>query len=53
MTKETAAKKIAFTIARDYWDANGARVCKGDVVEMTAEEAIDGVASGALVRVGK
>lgn len=40
-----------YRILRDYWDEAGARQRAGTIVEMTAEEAMDGVESGALARV--
>ncbi|MGU3496102.1 hypothetical protein ACLBXM_18830 [Xanthobacteraceae bacterium A53D] len=41
-----------FRVARDYWPADGGeRVRKGTIVEMTADDALDGLESGALVRV--
>jgi|GEM_PF-5501618 len=38
-------------VNRDFWDKGGVRHRKGTVVEVTAEAAIDGAASGALSRV--
>ena len=46
-----AAKQQKYTVQRDFWDADGQRIAKGAEVEMTAEEAQDGVESGALKRV--
>ncbi|WP_454916544.1 hypothetical protein [Xanthobacter sediminis] len=41
-----------FRVARDYWPADGGeRVRKGAIVELTADEALDGLESGALTRV--
>lgn len=41
-----------FRVARDYWpEDGGARVRKGTIVEMTADEALDGLETGALARV--
>ena len=36
---------------RDFWDADGVRHRKGTVIEVSVEEALDGVESGALSRV--
>src|SRR5690349_21595049 len=46
-----AAPRIPVHVNRDYWDANGVRTRKGSIVEVTVEEALDGVESGALSRV--
>ena len=42
---------IKCLVLRDYWDADGERVCAGSEVNLPAEDAIDGVESGALSRV--
>jgi hypothetical protein len=46
-----AGKTIPLRINRDFWDEAGERHRKGTIVEMTAEEALDGIESGALSRV--
>ena len=45
------AKTQPFRINRDYWDEKGERHRKGQIVDMTLEDALDGVESGALSRV--
>lgn len=40
--------KQPFVVMRDFWPENGGRVRKGEVVEMFADEALSGVASGAV-----
>ena len=45
-----ADKMIECTILRDFWDAEGNRQPKGKVVSLPAEDAMDGVESGALTR---
>lgn len=44
--------KLQFVVRRDFWptDRQEDRVRKGTIVEMTAEEALDGIASGAIER---
>lgn len=49
--KAVTAKAFPYRINRDYWDDNAVRHRKGKVVEMTAEEAQDGLESGAISRV--
>lgn len=49
--KEDAPKSYAYRINRDFWDEDGKRHRKGLIVEMTADEAQDGLESGALARV--
>lgn len=44
-------KKIKCRILRDFWDKDGKRHRKGLEVEVTAEEALDGVENGTLERV--
>jgi hypothetical protein len=44
-------KKIAVTVKRDFWNAEGERQRKGTVVELSVEEAMDAVESGAATRV--
>lgn len=44
-------KLIPVRINRDFWDASGVRHCKGTVVEVPVEAALDGVETGALSRV--
>lgn len=46
-----SVKTLPFRINRDFWDEAGARHRKDTIVEMTAEEALDGLESGALSRV--
>lgn len=41
---------IACVIKRDFWDHTGERQPAGKVIEVTIEEALDGVESGALAR---
>lgn len=49
---ETAASRgIPVLVNRDYWDVGGNRIRKGSVVEVSVEDALDGVESGALSRV--
>ena len=46
-----ADKTIKCVILRDFWDAQGNRQPAGKEVYLPAEEAMDGVESGALSRV--
>lgn len=46
-----AEKTVKCMIARDYWDDDGERHAAGTEVEIPIEAALDGVESGALVRV--
>lgn len=52
---DKATPKVAalhqFRVVRDYWTETGERVHKGVIVEMPAEDALDGIESGALARV--
>lgn len=41
-------KMMQFEVRRDYWKTDGERVRKGTIVEMRAEDAIDGIEAGAL-----
>ncbi|BEV44771.1 hypothetical protein [Afipia carboxidovorans] len=50
-TSEPRARVQPFKINRDYWDEQGARHRKGEIVELTADDALDGLESGALSRV--
>ena len=45
------AKTIPFRIMRDFWDEDGNRHGAGGVIELTAEEALDQIETGALERV--
>lgn len=42
---------IPVKVLRDFWDKNGGRHRKGTVVEVSINEALDGVESGSLSRV--
>ena len=46
-----AEKMIKCVILRDFWDASGERQPAGKQIDLPAEEAMDGVESGALTRV--
>lgn len=46
-----AAHLVPVLVKRDYWDAGGNRIRSGSVVEVSVEQALDGVESGALSRV--
>lgn len=46
-----AEKTIKCVILRDYWDTDGDRQRAGQEVDLPAEQAMDGVESGALSRV--
>lgn len=48
-----AEKTIKCVILRDFWDKDGKRQPAGKEVDLTAEDAMDGVESGALSRVKK
>lgn len=48
---EPKGKTQPFRINRDYWDEAGDRHRKGEIVELSAEDALDGLESGALSRV--
>ena len=51
MTKDNKPALVPCTILRDYWDKNGVRHRKGEGVEVTAEQAMDGMEKGTLERV--
>tara|TARA_R110000764_G_scaffold35137_2_gene78442 strand:- start:402 stop:701 length:300 start_codon:yes stop_codon:yes gene_type:complete len=53
--RDEAAKSglIKCVILRDFWDKDGKRQPAGKEVDLTAEDAMDGVESGALSRVKK
>lgn len=42
---------VTCEVLRDFWPSEGNRVRKGSVVEVTKDEALDGVEAGALKRV--
>ena len=44
-------KKFEYEVQRDVWTADGERIVKGTIAELTAEDAQDGIESGALKRV--
>ena len=44
-------KKFEYVVQRDVWTADEERIAKGTTAELTAEEAQDGIESGALKRV--
>ena len=46
-----ADKTIKCVILRDFWDAEGNRQRAGQEIDLPAEDALDGVESGALSRV--
>lgn len=48
---EPTGKTQPFRINRDYWDESGERHRKGEIVELSADDALDGLESGALSRV--
>ena len=49
-----AAKKddetVLAVILRDYWDADEARHCAGEIVEVSKDALIDGMEKGILAR---
>lgn len=49
----TTKKKIAAEVLRDYWPTGNQmdRVRKGQIVEVTAEDLIEGMENGTLKRV--
>lgn len=49
--KTPGAKTFPYRINRDFWDDAGDRHPKGEILELTAEDAQDGLESGALSRV--
>src|SRR5690606_30868646 len=49
--KKSGPKTYAYRINRDFWDEEGERFRKGTVIEMTADDAQDGLESGAVSRV--
>lgn len=51
VAKKSGPKSYAYRINRDFWDENGERYRKGQIIEMTADEAQDGLESGAISRV--
>lgn len=44
------AELLPFRVERDFWPEEDKRVRAGTIVHMTAVEALDGIASGALSR---
>lgn len=46
-----AEKTVKCVILRDYWNEDGERQPAGKEIELSVEEAMDGVESGALSRV--
>lgn len=48
-----AAKTQEFELVRGFWDAEGNRHIKGTIVTLSADDALEGVESGALKRVKK
>lgn len=50
-SKKKADRLVAVRILRDFWDEAGERHRKGEIMEVTAEEAMDGIEAGALSRV--
>lgn len=46
-----ADRKIKCTILRDVWNADGERQPAGTEVDLTPEEAMDGVEKGLIARV--
>jgi hypothetical protein len=46
-----AEKTIKCRVLRDVWNAEGERIVAGTEIDLPAEEAMDGVESGALSRV--
>lgn len=50
-TRAPAVKMFPYRINRDFWDEKAVRHRKGGIVEMTAEEAQDGLEAGAITRV--
>lgn len=51
MPESKQPKTFPYMVVRDQWDADGNRITKGTQVDLTAEQAMDGVESGALARV--
>lgn len=51
--RKAKSKMVACTILRDFWDENGVRHCKGTGIEVTPDEAMDGLENGTLERVKK
>ena len=49
--RKQTARKFVYEVQRDVWTAEGERIRKGTRAELTAEEAQDGLESGALKRV--
>lgn len=43
-------KRVMCVVQRDFWDADGVRHCKGMVIGLTTEEALDGIETGAISR---
>ena len=46
--------KVACVVLRDFWtadDEKGGRVAAGTIIEVTPEEAMDGIEAGTLSRV--
>lgn len=44
---------IPCVVLRDFWDEKAVRTRKGKIIEVTAEEAMDGMENGTLERVKK
>lgn len=41
---------VQCVVNRDYWPTEGERVRKGTIIEITPEEALDGIETGAISR---
>lgn len=52
-TKKRTPKKETFAceLLRDYWNEDGDRVRKGTIMDLSAEDAIDGIERGIWRRV--
>lgn len=44
------AQTIRCVILRDFWDAHGDRHRRGEIIEATIEQALDGIEAGSLSR---
>lgn len=44
---------VQCVVLRDFWPEEGNRVVKGTVVEMTPDQAMDGIEAGAVRRLKK
>lgn len=47
------AKTLKVLVARDFWDANEERIVTGTKIEVDADDALEGIETGAFKRIPK